>query len=271
MKNQLLLTFLAISLLHCHSSETSRMTASQSSLSMDATSSIVNTTYNTWEKDGRWEATMGPLNPRKGGIVCDNVDEKFRTGDYALWFVAPSDVMPELGLKRCGPNPHGGEPSCVENWQLCGRKLKVQCKAGSRWCGTPGQPSLLSDYNAARIPVNNYVPDYYVKQTSLALGSSPVVPDSVVLYITDFCPSAHSHNQASGHCQKPQLDLSTAAFLLLSQQNAQGYIDSQLDLEVTLLSEDDQTPAGPQYPGALPQIQSKQDTSEPNQSQTSVP
>lgn len=261
MKPLLLLTFLAATSFHCHSQSTSRVAIADipKSAPLSATSSIVNTTYNTWEKDGRWEASMGPLNPKKGGIVCDNVDEKFRTGDYALWFVAPSDVMPELGLKRCGPNVHGGEPSCVENWQLCGRKLKVSCKVGSRWCGTPGKPSLLADYNAARIPVNNYVPDYYVKATTEALGAAPPVPEAVVLYITDFCPAAHSENQASGHCQKPQLDLATSAFLLLSQQNAQGYIDSQLDLEVELLPEDDNTPAGPLY------------SSGPNQSQTSVP
>jgi hypothetical protein len=107
--------------------------------------------------------------------------------------------------------------------------------------------------------VNNYVPDYYVKATTEALGAAPPVPKAVVLYITDFCPAAHSENQASGHCQKAQLDLATSAFLLLSQQNAQGYIDSQLDLEVELLPEDDSTPAGPVY------------SSGPNQSQTSVP
>jgi hypothetical protein len=261
MKHQLLLALLAVSMFHCHSTPASRVAVKDAPTpAFVATgSSIVNTTYNTWEKDGRWESTMGPLNPKKGGIVCDNVDEKYRSGDYALWFVAPSDVMPELGLKRCGPNKHGGEPSCVENWQLCGRKLKVQCKPGSRWCGIPGQPSLLSDFNASRIPVNNYVPDYYVQATRDALGASPLVPDAVVLYITDFCPAAHSHNQASGHCQKPQLDLSTAAFLLLSQQNAQGYIDSQLELEAELLPEGDTTPAGPLYPSG------------PNQSQTSAP
>lgn len=250
MKTHLLLTLLAAFTAHCHSSESSRTASTSAPILVETTSSIVNTTYNTWQKDGRWEATMGPLNPHKGGIVCDNVDTRFREADYALWFVAPSDVIPELGLQRCGPNPHGGEPSCVENWQLCGRKLRVQCKVGSRWCATPGMASLLSDFNADRIPINNYVPDYYVQKTSAALGSSPLAPDSVVLYITDFCPSAHSSNQSSGHCQKPQLDLSTAAFLLLSQQNAQGYIDSQLDLLVELLPEGDPTPAGPQYPNA---------------------
>jgi hypothetical protein len=259
MKKKLLLTVLALGMIHCHSPSKNRLAATDGPTRVSTTSSIVNTIYNTELKDGEWTATMGPLNRQHGGIVCDNVDTKFKSGDYALWFVAPSDVMPELGIQPCGPNKHGGEPSCVENWQLCGRKLKVHCKPGSRWCGTPGQPSLLSDYNAARIPVNNYVPDYYVQKTSEALGSSPLVPDSVVLYITDFCPSEHSHNKASGHCQKAQLDLSTAAFLLLSQQNAQGYIDSQLELETELLPVNDETPAGPQYSTA------------PNPPQTSVP
>jgi hypothetical protein len=98
-----------------------------------------------------------------------------------------------------------------------------------------------------------------VKKTTEALGAAPTVRDAVVLYISDFCPAAHSQNQASGHCQKPQLDLATSAFLLLSQQNAQDYIDSQLDLEVELLPEDDSTPTGLLY------------TSGPNQSQTSAP
>ncbi|HYX33481.1 MAG TPA: hypothetical protein VE954_10235 [Oligoflexus sp.] len=223
MTRYLLLALLAVGPASCHVPETSRISSNVEPILVETTSSIVNTTYNTWEKDRRWEATMGPLNPQKGGIVCDQVDAKFRTSEYALWFVAPSDVIAELGLKRCGPNPHGGEPSCVENWQLCGRKLKVQCKVGSRWCATPGQPSLRSDFSADRRPVNNYVPDYYVQETRSVLGAAPATPESIVLYITDFCPAAHSSNQVSGHCQKPQLDLSTAAFLLLSQQNAQGY------------------------------------------------
>jgi hypothetical protein len=215
--------------------------------------SIINTTFNTFPSDSGWEATMGPLTKNFGGIACDNVaaqqgdPQKFRRGDYAVWFVAPSDNIPQVGLKRCGPNPYGGEPSCVENWSFCGRKMRITCKPGSRWCAPVGGQTLLGDMIGGKRPLNNYIPEYYVDKTKLSVGAAARVPRSVVLYITDFCPANHSENTKTNQCQTPQLDISTSAFLMLAQQNAQGYIDSGLELDAHLLPEGDPSPAGPEY------------------------
>lgn len=218
-----------------------------------AKGSIVNTTFNTWWKDGSWESTMGPLTSFDGGIACDHKAKqlgharKFREGDYAIWFVAPSDTLNQLGLSRCGPNPFGGEPSCHENWDLCGRKIRVTCRDDNPWCAPPGSTSLLADINRGRVPQNNYIPEYYRQKTQEEVGRQPSVPRSIVLYITDFCPQNHSHNIPTGQCQGPQLDISTSAFLLFGKQNAQGYIDSNLEFDVELLAENDSSPAGPEW------------------------
>jgi hypothetical protein len=215
--------------------------------------SIINTTYNTYYKNGRWEATMGPLTPFDYGLACDNTAiaegnrRKYREGDYAIWFVAPSDVINSLGLQTCGLNKNGGEPSCVENWKLCGRKLRISCRPDSPWCNQPGQASLLAEMNRGRLIRNNYIPRYYQDLTSQAVGMAPSTPRSVVLYITDFCPFQHSENKSTGHCQGPQLDVSTSAFLLLAKANDQGWIDSGLKYDATLLPEWDQSSPGPEW------------------------
>lgn len=218
-----------------------------------ARGSVINTTYNTTFENGRWKATMGPLTDFFGGLACDHRAseegdaEKYRKGDYAVWFIAPSDAMDMLGLKHCSTNPYGGEPSCVENWNLCGRKMRLRCKAGSTWCANPGSQSLLADINSGRKPRNNYIPDYYVQRTQERVGPRPSVPHSVVLYITDFCPKEHSENKKGGQCQGPQVDVSTPAFLLLAKQNQQGYIDANVEYEVEMMDEGDRTPAGPEW------------------------
>lgn len=215
--------------------------------------SIVNTTGNTYPTGSGWESSMGPLTPQFGGIACDQVASqngdarKYRNGDYALWFVAPSDLIPQMGMTRCSANPYGGEPSCMENWHFCGRKIRVRCQAGARWCAPAGQTSLLSQIVQGQRPANNYIPEYYVDKTREAVGGGAAVPSSVVLYVTDFCPSGHSVNARTGQCQGPQLDISTPAFLLLARQNEQGYIDSNLELDAELLPDGDGTPIGPQY------------------------
>ncbi len=215
--------------------------------------SIVNTTYNTYYKNGRWEATMGPLTPYQYGIVCDNVaiaqgqPNKYREGDYALWFVAPCDGLASLGLKSCGANKNGGEPSCVENWQLCGRKVRIQCRSDSPWCNTIGSPTLLAELNQGRQLRNNYIPWYYQDLTTRYVGRTPSTPKSIVLYITDFCPAQHSENKATGHCQGMQLDVSTSAFLLLGRANEQGWIDTGLKYDVRLLPEGDASQPGPEW------------------------
>jgi hypothetical protein len=222
-----------------------------------AKGSIVNTNFNTWWKDGRWESDMGPLTTFEGGLACDHRareqgnPRKYREGDYAVWFVAPSDLLDQLGLKRCGPNAHGGEPSCYENWDFCGRKLRLSCKEGHPGCAGPGSPSLLAEMNRGRVPVNNYIPEIYRQKTQERVGHQPSTPRSIVLYITDFCPQNHSMNIPTGHCQGPQVDVSASAFLLFGKQNAQGYIDGNLEYQVELLDEHDPTPAGPEW-GASP-------------------
>ncbi len=215
--------------------------------------SIVNTTYNTFETGSGWEATMGPLTKNFGGIACDNVAaqqgdaKKYRNDEYAIWFVAPSDNIAQLGIQRCARNPYGGEPSCQENWNFCGRKLRIKCQSGARWCAPAGQTSLLSEIVNGKRPINNYLPEYYIDKTKAAVGASAPVPRSIVLYITDFCPAGHSENSKTGQCQTPQLDISTPAFLMLGKQNSQGYIDSGLELDVELLSEGDASPVGPEF------------------------
>ncbi len=214
--------------------------------------SVVNTVDNTYQKNGKWESTMGPLNPNRGGIACDHIaankgnPDLYRTGDYALWFIAPSDSLSRLGIKTCGPNPYGGEPSCEENWSLCGRKVRLTC-ANTEWCGTVGQPSLMADITNGKRPTNNYIPDFYAQEVAARVGSQPSVPKSIVLYVTDFCPASHSVNRATNNCQGEQVDLSTASLLLVGKQNPQGYISSELAFQVELLPEGDSTAAGPEY------------------------
>jgi hypothetical protein len=217
-------------------------------------STIVNTTFNTYYKDKEWTATMGPLHKGFGGIACDNKGKsegytnKYRDGAAALWFVAPSDALWQFGMKYCSPNPHGGEPSCSENWSLCGRKIRIRCKAGNPWCAKYGEANLLSQMKWGQNPQNNYIPDYYVKKTSDALGQKyNHIARSVVLMITDFCPAGHSTNKQTGQCQGPQLDIATSAFLVLSKQNAEGWINSNMQLEAQLLDNQDASALGPEY------------------------
>ena len=210
--------------------------------------SIVNTTYNTYYDQGRWVSSMGPLNSRHGGLVCDNVDgQRFRNGSAKLWFVAPSDSLAQFGVKYCGSNTNGHEPACQDNWYLCGRKIRIRCNSQSEWCNKPGNSSLLSDMNSGRHPVNNYLPDYYVQETSSWVGKYVTTPRSIVLVISDFCPKDHSDNRRTGNCQSPQFDISTAAFLLLGRMNDQGYINTSLDYTGELLSEYDQSSPGPEW------------------------
>ena len=229
----------------------------RSNPSASARGSVINTTYNTSYKEGRWTATMGPLTDFFGGLACDHrAMEKgdgdlYRKGDYAVWFIAPSDAIQMLGLKHCGPNPYGGEPSCQENWDFCGRKIRLSCQQGNAYCASPGSPSLLADINSGRGPKNNYIPDYYVQRTVERVGTHPSVPQSVILYITDFCPKDHSENSKSGNCQGPQVDVSTPAFLLLARQS-NGYINGDVPYQVELLDAGDQTPAGPQWTASAP-------------------
>lgn len=223
-----------------------------------AKGTIVNTTANTWWKNGRWESDMGPLTSFEGGIACDQRarelgnPRKFREGDYAVWFVAPSDMTNQLGLKRCTPNVFGGEPTCSENWDFCGRKLRLTCKEGHPGCAQPGTPSLLAQINKGEGPRNNYIPEFYRQATQQLTGLEPTTPRSIVLYITDFCPHNHSQNSPFGHCQGPQMDVSASAFLLMGKQDNQGYIDGNLEYQVELLDENDPSPAGPEWGSKAP-------------------
>lgn len=211
--------------------------------------SIVNTTDNTFLKDGTWQSSMGALSTVKGGLACDNVapDMKFHKGDYRLWYLAPSDAKNFLSMKKCSHNIQGkdSEPSCFENWDLCGRKVRVKC-LDPEFCGKSGEPSLVSQINTHAPPVNNYLPNIIVNELSQALGKNPKTAGSVVLYITDFCPAVHSNNIKSQQCQRQQVDISTSAFLMLGKTNAQGYINTNLDVSVELLDPNDATPVGPE-------------------------
>ncbi len=209
--------------------------------------SIVNTTDNTYKKSGKWFSNMGPLTTRRGGLACDNTvrDMKFHQGDFQHWYLAPSDSISILGMKKCAKTGRG-EPSCSENWNLCGRKVRVACLA-STYCGTAGEPSLVSKINNNTPPTNNYLPDYFVKELTAKYGQNPKIPKSIVLYITDFCPANHSNNIKNDQCQGPQVDLSTSAFLLMGKMNRQGYINSNTNVSMELLPENDPTPVGPEY------------------------
>ena len=208
---------------------------------------IINTTENTFQKDGKWHSNAGPLSARFGGLACDNTvgDMRFHTGEYLHWHIAPSDSTPLPGMRRCLKNPDG-EPSCSENWSLCGRKVRVRCVAGD-FCGKAGEPSLVARINHGRPPVNNYLPGFFVDELTRKFGRSPPVAASVVLYITDFCPAEHSNNKQARQCQRPQIDVSTSAFLLLGKTNEQGYINSNTRISIELLDSDDPSPAGPEY------------------------
>lgn len=209
--------------------------------------SITNTTDNTFQKNGKWQSSMGALTTFKGGLACDNVapDMKFHKGDYRLWHVAPSDSINFLGMKKCSPNSGKGEPTCSENWSLCGRKIRVKC-LDAECCGQSGEQSLASQINLKAPPVNNYVPNIIVEELSKTLGLHPRTAGSVVLYITDFCPAEHSNNVKSKQCQRDQVDISTAAFLMMGKINARGYINTNLDVSVELLDTNDATPVGPE-------------------------
>lgn len=215
-----------------------------------AAMSIVNTTDNTFVKNGAWQSSMGALTKTKGGLACDNVapDMKFHRDDYRLWYLAPSDAEGFLGMKRCSPNQQSKkkEPSCFENWDLCGRKVRVKC-LDPEFCGNIGEPSLASKINANEAPVNNYVPEIILTELSKTLGKHPKTAESVVLYVTDFCPAEHSNNLKSNQCQRQQVDISTSAFLVMGKANDAGYINTSVDVSVELLDSDDATPAGPEY------------------------
>jgi hypothetical protein len=210
-------------------------------------SSIVNTTYNTFKKNGKWQSTMGPLTTRRGGLACDNTvtGMKYHQGDYRHWYMAPSDSLTILGMKACAKSGRG-EPSCSENWNLCGRKVRVTCLTPA-YCGNPGDASLVSQINDKRPPSNNYLPEIFVEELTQKFGKNPKVPKSVVLYITDFCPANHSNNIQSNQCQGPQIDLSTSSYLMMAKTNKQGFINSNATVSMELLAPDDQTPPGPEY------------------------
>lgn len=211
--------------------------------------SIVNTTDNTFLKNGTWQSSMGALSSYKGGLACDNVapDMRFHKGDYRLWYLAPSDSNGFLGMKKCSPNIYGknSEPSCFENWDLCGRKVRVKC-LDTEFCGKSGDQSLVSKINARTPPVNNYLPNVIAEELSKVVGREPKTAGSIVLYITDFCPADHSYNIKNGQCQRPQVDIATSAFLMMGKTNAQGYINTNLDVSVELLEPNDATPVGPE-------------------------
>lgn len=209
--------------------------------------SIVNTTDNTYREDGKWHSKAGPLTAHSGGLACDNTvsDMRYHSGEYFHWHIAPSDSAALLGMSKCAKNANG-EPSCSENWQLCGRKVRVRCLDGE-FCGQSGEASLLSQINHRMPPINNYLPSVFVDELTRAVGKHPRAAPSVVLYITDFCPAAHSINKRNRQCQGPQVDISTSAFLLMGKTNAQGYINTNVKVSVELLDADDPTPAGPEY------------------------
>jgi len=209
--------------------------------------SIVNTTDNTFFADGKWKSTMGALNADRFGLACDNTvnDMRFHHGDYRHWFVAPSDSTKLQGMKKCSKDSQL-EPNCIENWNLCGRKVRVTC-LDDKFCGQSGETSLVAQINNHNPPTNNYLPSVIVKELTQALGKSPKVAKSVVLYITDFCPAEHSSNKKSNQCQRAQVDVSTAAFLMMGKTNPQGYINTNVDVSVQLLDSKDPTPVGPEY------------------------
>ena len=209
--------------------------------------SIVNSTDNTYFSDGKWKSTMGALNSKRFGLACDNTvkDMRLHHGDYRHWFVAPSDSTKLLGMKKCSKDSRS-EPSCIENWNLCGRKVRVTC-LDDEFCGQSGESSLIAQINNHNPPTNNYLPGVIVKELTQRLGKSPKVAKSVVLYITDFCPAEHSNNKKSKQCQGPQVDVSTSAFLMMGKTNPQGYINTNVDVSVELLDSKDPTPVGPEY------------------------
>lgn len=209
--------------------------------------SIINTTDNTFFANGKWQSTMGALTTERGGLACDNTvnDMRFHQGDYRHWYVAPSDSTKLPGMKKCSKDSRS-EPSCIENWNLCGRKVRVKC-LDDEFCGQSGEPSLIAQINHHNPPTNNYLPGVIVKELTQTLGKSPKVAKSVVLYITDFCPAEHSNNKKNRQCQRAQVDVSTSAFLMMGKMNPQGYINTNVDVSVELLDAKDPTPAGPEY------------------------
>lgn len=210
--------------------------------------SIVNTKDNTYKKNGVWQSSMGPLSRHRGGLACDNTvrDLKYHNGDYRHWFLAPSDSVGALGMKKCSKNENGGEPSCFENWQLCGRKVRIKC-SDPRFCGKSGGESLISQINDKNPPANNYIPDIIVEELTQKFGAHPKIAKSVVLYITDFCPAEHSNNIKNNQCQGTQVDISTSAFLMMGKTNRQGFINTNSDVSIELLAPNDPTPVGPEF------------------------
>ncbi|PJA31771.1 MAG: hypothetical protein CO187_07565 [Zetaproteobacteria bacterium CG_4_9_14_3_um_filter_53_7] len=209
--------------------------------------SIVNSTDNTYFADGKWQSTMGAMTTKRFGLACDNTvkDMRLHQGDYRHWFVAPSDSTRLSGMKKCSKDSQS-EPGCSENWNLCGRKVRVTC-LDDEFCGESGETSLIAQINNHKPPTNNYLPGVIVKELTRTLGKSPKVAKSVVLYITDFCPAAHSNNKKRKQCQRAQVDVSTAAFLMMGKKNRQGYINTNVDVSVELLDSKDPTPVGPEY------------------------
>ena len=224
--------------------------------------SIVNTTDNTWKSGKSWTANMGPLKPGFGGIACDNVDaNRFRSGEAAVWFVAPSDSLMANLLGDSNvycQSPGFGEPRCQKLESYCGRKIKVTCDEqgssdsyGQSWCAKPGvDNNIYGDYSKLNAG-SNYIPEIYRSLTASSVGGNSAAAKGaryVVVMITDFCPKYHTLNQKTGQCQGPQIDLSTPAFLMMGKVN-NGYIDSSnfIHYNLEFLPEGSSEALGPHF------------------------
>lgn len=185
---------------------------------------------------------MGVRNPGIHGIACRKYSQQagvnFDSGKAFVFYVAPSDA---LFKKVCARNPYGGEPSCAEIADECGKRIEITCNDPVH-CTQPGEKSLFSKMYAEGFRdaknqnsidsmndlANILLTKYQSKFPNKAALANVKTPKSIVLVINDFCPQLHSAN--AGNCAGPHLDVSNAAYLLYGKANAQGYISPNVNV-----------------------------------------
>lgn len=205
---------------------------------------------------------MGVRKPGKYGYVCkkygNNQDGdgsagvNFQGENEFVFYVAPSDSF--FG-KECKPNPWGGDPTCEEIKDYCGKRIELTCNDPKK-CGAPGELSMFSQMAATKwrdAKGQNSEDSYqdlvkYFQNRKMDINQIKV-PRSIVLVINDFCPKNHKDN--SGHCASPHVDVSNAAYLLYgkvdrSSNPSNNYIDPNVNVQVRFIN-DKTTPLGPRF------------------------
>jgi hypothetical protein len=249
----LTLTILASILTNCKSSQS--LSSGQESETLGAGGQgVADTTLvddSTQKVGGVYQ--MGVRKPGIDGIACrkfaGQAGVNFDSGKEFVFYVAPSDAF--FG-KTCAKNPYGGEPTCHEVADQCGKRVEISCNDPEN-CTRPGERSMFSKIIAGEFrdakgqnstdSVNDLANILKSHYAGLDINNIPT-PKSIVLVVNDFCPKNHSKN--GGHCSGPHLDISNAAYLLYGKANAQNYISPNVKVNY-IFHDNKTTELGPKW------------------------